>query len=249
MDKLIYTAMTGAKHLLNRQATISNNLANANTTGFRAETTAFRVAPLTPGRTGEGMMTRYFSVDSTTGFDTTPGTIATTGRELDAAIDGEGWFAVQGDDGTEEYTRDGGFQLSSDGTLVTASGRQVMGEGGPITVPADHRVLIGSDGTVSASPLSQPNSVLQLGKLKLVNPDPSEMEKSTDGLVRMRNGEAADSDGNVKVVGGALEGSNVNVVEAMVSMIEVSRQFDMQMQMLKNADQNGQSAQKLLTES
>jgi flagellar basal-body rod protein FlgF len=110
-------------------------------------------------------------------------------------------------------------------------------------------VRIGSDGTVSASPMSQPNSVLQLGKLKLVNPDPSEMEKSADGLVRMRSGEAADSDGNVKVAGGALEGSNVNVVEAMVSMIEVSRQFDMQMQMLKNADQNGQSAQKLLTES
>jgi len=247
MDKLIYTAMTGAKHLLNRQATISNNLANASTTGFRAETTAFRVAPLTPGRPGEGMMTRYFAVDSTTGFDTTPGTIATTGRELDAAIDGNGWFTVQGDDGTEGYTRDGHFELGADGTLLTASGRQVIGEGGPITVPADHRVLFGSDGTVSASPLSQPNSIIQIGKLKLVNPDTAELQKGADGLVRLRSGDSADADGNVRMVGSALEGSNVNVVEAMVSMIEVSRQFDMQLQMLKNAEQNGQSGQKLLS--
>ncbi len=247
MDKLVYTAMTGAKHLLNRQATISNNLANANTTGFRAETTAFRVAPLTPGRAGEGMMTRYFAVDSTTGFDATPGTIASTGRDLDAAIDGAGWFTVQGDDGTEGYTRDGHFEIGPDGTLMTAGGRQVIGEGGPITIPADHRVLIGSDGTVSASPLSQSNAVIQLGKLKLVNPDPAEMEKSTDGLIRMRSGDAADVDGNVRVAGSALEGSNVNVVEAMVSMIAVARQFDAQMQMLKNADQNGQAAQRLLS--
>lgn len=249
MDKLIYTAMTGAKHLLNRQATISNNLANASTTGFRAETSAFRVAPLTPGKTGEGMMTRYFAVDSTTGFDATPGTIATTGRELDAAIDGDGWFVVQGDDGTEGYTRDGHFQLSSDGTLVTASGRQVLGEGGPITVPADHRVTIGADGTISATPSHQSNAVIQLGRLKLVNPEPNRLEKGSDGLVRARDGGTADADASVRVAGGALESSNVNVVEAMVSMIAVARQFDAQMQMLKNAEQNGQAAQRLLSNS
>lgn len=249
MDKLIYTAMSGAKHLMNRQATVANNLANANTTGFRAQSTAFQVAPLTPGRPGEGMMTRYFSVESTPGVDTTPGPIQQTGRDLDAAIQGSGWFVIQGDDGTEGYTRDGHFQVAADGSLVTASGRQVLGEGGPIIIPADHRLMIGEDGTVSASPLSQSNQVIQLGRLKLVNPADADLQRADDGLMRLKAGGEADADPTVRVAAGALEGSNVNVVESMVSMISLARQFDMQMQMLKNAEQNGQSAQRLLSSS
>ena len=247
MDRLIYTAMTGAKHLLNRQATVANNLANANTVGFRAETTAFRVAPLMPGRAGEGMMTRYFAVESTPGFDQTPGPVQQTGRDLDVAIEGAGWLAVQADDGTEAYTRDGHLQINDQGVLSTASGRAVLGEGGPITIPQDHRVTIGADGTVSASPLSQSNTIIQLGKLKLVNPDGGSLQKGADGLVRQKAGGEADADPTVKVAAGALEGSNVNPIETMVSMIELARQFDMQMQLLKNADQNAQASQKLLS--
>jgi flagellar basal-body rod protein FlgF len=247
MDRMIYTAMTGAKHLLNRQAVVANNLANANTNGFRAETTAFRVAPLTPGRPGEGMMTRYFAVESTPGFDHTPGPVQQTGRDLDVAIEGAGWLAVQADDGSEAYTRDGRMQINDTGVLSTSSGRAVLGEGGPITVPQDHRVTIGSDGTVSASPLSQPNTIIQLGKLKLVNPDPATLQKGSDGLVRQKGGGEADPDPAVRVATGALEGSNVNPVETMVSMIELARQFDMQMQLIKNADQNSQASQKLLS--
>ena len=246
MDKLIYTAMTGAKHLMNRQATVANNLANLNTTGFRAETMAFRVAPLLPGRSGEGQMTRYFAVESTPGFDASSGPVQQTGRSLDVAIEGQGWLAVQADDGSEAYTRDGHFQVNEAGALMTAGGRLVIGEGGPITVPADHTILIGRDGTISAAPAQNPSQIVQLGRLKLVNPDPTLMQKGSDGLVRLRDGGEADADPTIQVAGGALEGSNVNAVEAMVSMIALARQFDMQMQMLKNAEQNGQASQRLL---
>ena len=249
MDKLIYTAMTGAKHLMNRQAVVANNLANVNTTGFRAETTAFRVAPLVPNKPGEGQMTRYFAVESTPSFDANPGPIQQTGRELDVVIDGAGWFAVQADDGTEGYTRDGHFEISDTGILTTANGRAVIGEGGPINVPQDHSILVGIDGTVSAAPAQNPSQLIQLGRLKLVNPDPSTLQKGGDGLMRLKGGGEADPDGQVHVASGALEGSNVNAVETMVSMIALARQFDLQVQLLKNAEQNGQASQRLLAQN
>jgi flagellar basal-body rod protein FlgF len=248
MDRLIYTAMSGAKAMMDRQATVANNLANANTTGFRAETVAFRVAPIVPAKAGEGQMTRYMAVDSTPSFDQTPGSIQTTGRDLDAAISGSGWFAVQDDNGNEAYTRDGHFEVNQDGLLVTASGRPVLGTGGPITVPQDNRVSIGADGTITAFPPDQKSSTIQVGQLKLVNPESTNLKKGLDGLVRTADGSDADVDPNVKVAAGSLEGSNVNPVEAMVSMIALARQFDAQMQMLKNAETNGQASTKLLSE-
>ncbi len=249
MDRLIYTAMSGAKAMMDRQATVANNLANANTTGFRAETVAFRVAPVVPARAGEGQMTRYMAVESTPGFDSASGTIQTTGRDLDAAVSGPGWFAVQAYDGTEAYTRDGHFEVDENGLLVSANGRAVIGEGGPINVPADNRVSIGADGTVTAFPPDQPNTTIELGRLKLVNPDANTLRRGPDGLMRTADGSDADADPEVRVAGGALEGSNVNPVEAMVSMIALARQFDTQMQLLKNAEQNASSSTKLLSGS
>ncbi|CAN5277196.1 flagellar basal-body rod protein FlgF [soil metagenome] len=249
MDRLIYTAMSGAKALLDRQSSVANNLANVNSTGFRAETMAFRVAPVVPAKPGEGQMTRYMSVESTPGFDQTPGPVQTTARDLDAAINGPGWFAVQADDGTEAYTRDGHFEVNEAGLLVTSNGRAVIGEGGPINVPADNSVSIGADGTITAFPPDQKNSTIQVGRLKLVNPDAKSLVKGLDGLVRTRDGSDAEVDPTVRVAGGSLEGSNVNPVEAMVSMIALARQFDTQMQMIKTAETNGQASTKLLTDS
>jgi flagellar basal-body rod protein FlgF len=238
MDRLIYTAMTGAKYLLERQATLSNNLANATTTGFRADTVGLRAVPAVSPEQG----TRVFTVETTTGADFSQGPISATGRTLDVAIQGEGWLAVQGDDGSEAYTRNGAMQVGPDGVLQLPSGLQVQGTGGPITIPADAQtVLVAPDGTVTVKAASSlmPTTV---GQLKLVNPPASDLVKSADGLFRTRSGDAADADGTVKVVDGSLEGSNVNVVEAMVGMIAASRQFEMQMKMLTTAEQNEQKA-------
>ena len=242
MDKLIYTAMTGAKHLLYRQDALAQNLANANTTGYRADTVAFRAVPIqgdTPG-------TRVFSIETTTGADFAPGPMTSTGRALDVAVQGPGWIAVQASDGNEAYTRAGNLQIGVDGTLQLPSGVQVQGEGGPITIPAGAQVTIAADGTVSAK-VPGTAAVNTVGRLKLVNPPPEELKKGLDGLFRLKNGDAAEADPNVRIAEGTLEGSNVNVVEAMVGMIAAARQFELQMKMLASAEQNEQKANTLVS--
>ncbi|MGE0557194.1 MAG: flagellar basal-body rod protein FlgF [Burkholderiales bacterium] len=244
MDRLIYVAMTGAKHTMLQQATVANNLANATTTGFRAQTAALRAAPVI----GEGLPTRTFVVDSTPGADFRPGAIQHTGRDLDIAIEGRGWIAVQAADGSEAYTRSGSLEPNANGVLQTRGGLNVMGDGGPLSVPPDTRISIARDGTVSTVPEgNRPTQVSTLGRIKLVNPDENLLVRGSDGLFRMRDGSAAPADNQVRVAGAALEGSNVNVVEAMVTMITLARQFDMQVKMMQNAEGNAQHADQVLS--
>lgn len=243
MDRLVYTAMTGASHVLQQQAAVSENLANANTTGFRATLNTFRAVPLV----GEGLSTRTFVVDSTAGSDFTPGVIQQTGRSLDVALQGAGWITVQDADGKEAYTRSGSFQMTSNGVLQTHSGLNVSGDGGPITIPPDTDVTFAKDGTISTVPNgSNATSVVVVGRLKLVNPPAEQLERGGDGLFRMKDGSVASADANTAVVPGSLEGSNVNTVEAMVNMISLARKFDMQMKMLQSADANDQRASSIM---
>jgi flagellar basal-body rod protein FlgF len=238
VDRLIYTAMTGAKYLLERQATLAHNLANASTTGFRADTVGLRAVPTTGDQAG----TRVFTVETTTGSDFSQGPMLSTGRNLDVAVQGPGWLVVQGPDGTDAYTRAGSLQTGPDGTLQLANGMQVQGTGGPLTLPADATsVDIASDGTMTVKAASSKLPTM-VGRLKLVNPAPSDLVKGLDGLFRTKSGDAADPDPAVRVAGGTLEGSNVNVVESMVGMIGAARQFELQMKMLNSAEQNEQKA-------
>lgn len=235
MDKLIYTAMTGAKHILDQQATTSHNLANATTIGFKAQIDSFRAAPVL----GNGMPTRAFVVDATVGTDFKPGNIQQTGNPLDVAVQGDGWFAVQRPDGTEAYTRNGAFVLNENGQLQTLNGMSVMGDAGPITIPPNTTVNIARDGTVSGvNTLTTPLTTTIIGRLKLTKPAANNLKRAEDGVFVTLNGQPADADASVTVVGAALESSNVNVVDTMVNMISLARQFDMQMQMLTNAQNN-----------
>ena len=243
MDRLIYTAMTGANHTINQQATVAHNLANAATTGYRAENNAFRAVPVF----GDGLPTRAFVVDSTIGADFTPGTLQTTGRDLDVAIKGSGWIAVQLDNGEEAYTRNGSLQVSPNGILLTQNGLKVKGDRGIITIPPEARITVGVDGTVSSVPITpQPNTVASVGRIKLVNPPEDSLVKGADGLFRLKDGGEAQIDARVRLVDGTLEGSNVNVVHEMVSMIDLARQFDMQMKMLESAERNAQQASEIM---
>lgn len=243
MDRLIYTSMTGASHVLQQQAAVSENLANTSTPGFRASLNTFRAVPLV----GEGLPTRSFVVDSTAGSDFTPAAFQPTGRPLDVAVNGSGWIAVQGPDGKEAYTRNGSFQISSNGVLQTRAGMNVLGEGGPITIPLGDQLTFAKDGTISIVPSgSQPNSISQVGRLKLVNPPQAQLERSDDGLFRLKDGSTAPADAKTEVVPGSLEGSNVNTVEMMVTMISLARKFDMQMKMLQSADNNAKQASSIM---
>lgn len=244
MDRLIYTAMTGAKHVFMQQAGTANNLANASTVGFKAQEHRFRAVPVL----GEGMPTRAFTVDASVSDVFDEGPLMFTGRSLDVAVQGRGWLAVQLPDGSEAYTRAGSLDVDVTGLLQTKSGYPVVGDGGPISVPPDNRVEIAPDGTVSVVPsFGTPNNANAIGRLKLVNPPEGNLVRGADGLFRLSNGQPAPADEQVRVASGTLEGSNVNVTDAMVNLISLSRQFEMQIKLLQTADTNAQRADQLLS--
>lgn len=244
MDRLIYTAMTGAKHVFMQQAGTANNLANASTVGFKAQEHRFRAVPVQ----SEAMPTRAFVVDASVADVFDEGPLMFTGRNLDVAVQGRGWLAVQLPDGSEAYTRAGSLDVDVTGLLVTKSGNSVLGDGGPISVPPDNTIEIAPDGTVSVVPtFGARNNASAIGRLKLVNPPEADLVRGADGLFRLRDGQQAPASETVKVASGALEGSNVNVTDAMVNLISLSRQFEMQIKMLQTADANAQRADQLLS--
>ena len=244
MDRLIYTAMTGAKHTFLQQAGTAHNLAHVNTIGFKVQEHRFRAVPVI----GEGMPTRAFVVDASVADVFDEGPLMYTGRNLDVAVQGRGWLAVQMPDGSEAYTRAGMLEVSVNGLLQTKGGHTVAGDGGPIDVPPDNTIEIAPDGTVSVVPtFGTPNSANAIGRIKLVNPPEADLVRGNDGFFRLRTGEAAPVDDQVRLASGTLEGSNVNVVDTMVNLISLSRQFEMQIKMMQTAETNAQRADQLLS--
>ena len=241
MDRMIYLSMSGAKATLQRQDILAHNLANVSTTGFRAELAAFRAVPVR----GDGASTRVYALESTPGHSDAPGVVQSTGRALDVAVSGKSWLAVQALDGTEAYTRGGALDIDAEGQLVTRNGLPVLGDGGPITVPANAQIEIGIDGTVTGKVGNGRSQVL--GRLKLVTPE-TPLSRGDDGLFRSDGGDL-EADPLARVQQGALEGSNVSAVETMVAMIAAARQFEQQMKMLQTAEQKEQAATRLLSNS
>ena len=249
MDRILYTAMSGAKQTMDQQAVVSHNLANVDTAGFRSQLHAMRAVPVQGEATHA---TRVSVAASTPGSDYTPGHMTTTGRELDVAVQGQGWIAVQAPDGTEAYTRRGDMQVDGDGVLLI-TGRPVIGDGGPIIVPLGSALSVGADGTLSAIGEGQgPEALVDVGRIKLVEPGEAGLVRGDDGLFRA----LPNAEGEVvplpqaeeaRLVSGVLEGSNVSAIEAMVSMIDVARRYEMQMKVISTADENAQRANNLLS--
>lgn len=233
MDRMIYLAMSAARQTMNGQAVAANNLANASTAGFKADFEAYRAMPLF----GEGQPSRVFALAERPGVDFSTGTIEHTGNDLDVAINGEGFLAVQAPDGTEAYTRAGELQLTATGQLLTRDGLPVLGNGGPIALPPSQALVIGTDGTITTRPVGQEaNTLAQVDRLRLVRPlAAADVVKGPDGLFRMKDGNPAPLDASVSVTQGALERSNVNPISAMVSMIENARQYEMAVKAMDTA--------------
>jgi len=243
MDEMIFLAMTGAKQTEYAQAINSNNLANVSTTGFRADLHSFSFAPVV----GPGVGSRVNAIINSRATDYTQGAISNTGRNLDVAIQGSGFFVIQGPDGEEAYTRAGDFRVSEGGLLSNGAGHLVMGDGGPVALPPNGSLLIGSDGTVSVQPLGQgPETLVVVDRIKLVDPDIQRLQKGSDGLLRLPEGELASPNANVRVISGALEQSNINIAKTMVTMIELSRQYEMQVNVMKTAKDNADAAAMLM---
>jgi flagellar basal-body rod protein FlgF len=235
MDHLLYVAMNGASQAMLTQAENSHNLANVSTTGFRGDLAIFQSMPVF----GPGYPTRVYNNYTNEGMvDLAQGPMQTTGRELDFAIDGEGWIAVQAADGSEAYTRAGDLRISNGGLLTTGAGHPVMGDGGVLSLQPFEKLEIGTDGTVTIQPVGQsPTALSVAGRIKLVNPPKEDLVKGEDGLMRVReDAPPPAADASVTLVSGTLEGSNVSAVEAMVKMIEVGRTFELQVQLMKQAE-------------
>ncbi len=242
MDRAIYTAMTGATAAVHRQALLSHNLANATTTGFRAELATFRSVPVQ----GDGSKTRVMALEATPGHLNTPGPAITTGNALDVMARGNAWFAVQTLDGQEAYTRNGKFEVTSEGNLVTPTGLPVLSDGGaPIQLPANAQVFVGQDGSITARTGSQPPQ--NVGRLKMVTPNAdTPLKRGDDGLFRGPGGAPLENDANARLASGVLEGSNVNAVDTMVGIIAAARQFESQLRLMQMSEANDRSAAQLL---
>lgn len=243
MDRMIFIAMSGARETMAAQAINSNNLANASTTGFRAD---FQ-ASMSQQVYGPGYASRVYATNEGAGVDFNQGSIIQTGRELDMAIEGQGWFAVQTADGSEAYTRAGDLRLDSLGRLTNGAGHTILGNGGPISLPPHAKLDIGADGTISMQPLGQAvNTLAVIDRIKMVNPPLDQLQKGSDGLMRLSSGEPAVADASVSVVSGALESSNVNSVGSMVKMIELARQYETHIKLMSTAEENDKAAASMI---
>lgn len=239
---MIYVAMNGARETMRAQTVLNHNIANVSTPGFRALQHSLQSAPVS----GSGFDTRINAVSGPNGWNPAPGSMINTGQELDVAIQGEGWFAVQTADGEEAYTRAGSFRVNSLRMLETASGHLVLGNGGPISLPPYQSVEIGNDGQISIVPQGQnPDTVAEVDRLKLVNPPTEELRPGSDGLYRLADGTAF-ADPTVRVNKGQLEDSNVNPSAALVQMIEISRHYEMQIRAMNTAAENDEAAARLM---
>lgn len=234
MDKLLYIAASGAKQDLLGTSVRANNLANAQTTGFKAQLEQARAMPAF----GEGLPTRVFSMTENPSNNYEGGPMIQTHRDLDVAIQGDGWLSVLDAQGNEAYTRAGSLQLGADGALEDAHGRRIVGDVGEFFLPIPlSNINIATDGTVSVRPQGAPETVLEeVGRLKFVNPNVRDMERGEDGLFRLKSGQDAAEDIGVRVITGMLESSNVNAVEEMISMIGLQRHYELQVKMMKKAD-------------
>ena len=243
MDKSIYVAMTGANQALNATAIHANNLANIGTTGFRADYAQARAMPVISNQ----LATRVFAMTERAGTNQASGVLEETGRDLDLAVAGEGWIAVLATDGSEAYTRAGDLRLDVSGQLTTGSGLPVMGNGGPIALPPSETITIAKDGTISVRELGASSETLaQVDRVKLVNPEPGQLYKGTDGLMHSRENQGVAADSEVQVQAGFLERSNVNSVAELTDIISLSRQFEMQVKLMQMAKENSEASARLL---
>lgn len=243
MDKMLYLSMTGAAQSMAAQNIHANNLANVDTVGFKADYAQAISFPVH----GDTFPSRVYALSESAGVDYEQGSLISTGRDLDIAIEGEGWLAVTDAQGNEAFTRSGELFVEASGFVKTRTGLNVMGNAGPLILPEFEKIEIGADGTVSVRALGQgPEGLAAVDRIKLVNPDLSDLQKGADGLFRRKDGLVEPPEASVRVVTGALEGSNVNAVESMLAVLSAARSFEMQVKMMNKAEEMDQASARLL---
>ena len=246
MDKYLYVAMTGASQNALAQKAHANNLANISTNGFQRDLEQARSMPVF----GDSFPARAFALSERPATDFTPGALVQTGRDLDVAVSGDGWLAVQAPDGSEAYVRTASMNVDALGILRAGNGMPIMGNAGPIAVPPQQQIEVGEDGTISVRAMGEgPRVMAEVDRIKLVQPDLKNMTKGQDGLIHTVNGQPARADANVRVTSGFLEASNVNAVEEMTSVLALSKQFELHIKMMNTAKEDDQAMTRVLAMS
>jgi len=244
MDKGVFIAMTTGQQNMDAMAIRSNNLANANTAGFNSD---FAQARSMGVYYGDGHMTRSYALTESPGTNLARGSLIETGRDLDVAIEGDGWIAVQAEDGTEAYTRAGNLKVDPLGQLLSGNNLPILGNGGPIAIPPADKISIGADGTITIIPQGQQATVLTtVDRIRLVKPDETQLYKGADGLLRKKDGEPEAADASLRLQSGFLESSNINAVDELVSIMELSRQFEMNVKLMQTFQENSAASARLL---
>lgn len=244
VDKYLYVAMTGASQNALAQKAHANNLANISTNGFQRDLEQARSMPVF----GDSFPARAFALSERPATDFTPGALVETGRDLDVAVSGDGWLAVQAPDGSEAYVRTASMNVDALGILRAGNGMPIMGNGGPIAVPPQQQIEVGQDGTISIRAQGEgPRVMAQVDRIKLVQPDLKTMSKGLDGLIHTNDGQPAPADANVQVVSGFLEASNVNAVDEMTSVLALSKQFELHIKMMNTAKEDDQAMTRVLS--
>lgn len=246
MDRLLWIAMSGAKEDFHSLAVRGNNLANADTTGFKADFEQSRAMSVF----ADAYPTRAFAMAERPGYNCTDGALQTTDRALDIAIQGDGLLAVTSKEGDEAYTRFGNLRVDEDGVLRTGNGLDVLDEDGVQIVlpPLLEAMSISPDGVISGRPQGADSAIVEeYQRIKLVRPDWRAVEKGYDGLFRRSDGRLMDQDPAVRVKSGMLEASNVNPVEELTSLIRIQRQYDTEVKMMKTASSMDEAQNRLMS--
>lgn len=244
MDRMIHTALSGMEAAMTRQRVTASNLANAQTTGFRAETFTVDPAQLK----GPALEARAMNRGSVHGADMRSGAMVETGNPLDIAIGGNALLALQGADGSEVYSRRGDLSVGASGVLQNGDGRPVMGQAGPITIPPGRNLSIGQDGTISARDPAAPDAPAEeLGRIKLASMEGSRIAKDTDGFMRVVGGGILPTDQAATLTSGALEQSNVDTTQVLVDMIEAQRSFERRAKLFSTANEIDTSGARLMS--
>ena len=246
MDKYLYVAMTGASQNALAQKAHANNLANISTNGFQRDLEQARSMPVF----GDSFPARAFALTERPGTDFSPGAMIETGRDLDVAVSGDGWMAVQNPDGGESYVRSASMNVDALGVLRAGNGMPIMGNGGPIAVPPQQNIEVGADGTISIRAMGEgPRVMAEVDRIKLVQPDLKNMTKGLDGTIHTKDGQPAQADANVKLTSGFLQASNVNAVEEMTAVLALSKQFELHIKMMNSAKEDDQAMTRVLAMS
>ncbi|MFT2110682.1 flagellar basal-body rod protein FlgF [Marinomonas sp. 2405UD68-3] len=243
MDRALYLAMSGGKQTMHAQTVHANNLANVSTTGFRSDFEQARSMQIN----GEHFPSRVYAMTENPGTRFESGGLIQTDRNLDIAIQDKGFITVQDELGRESYTRAGNLQITSSGQLVTATGLPVMGNDGPIFLPPLDQINFGDDGTISIVPQGGTLAeIAVINQVKLVSPDTKQLEKGSSGLIYGKDGQVFDQSPDAKIISGFIEGSNVNAVEEMTHIMNLSRRFELNIKVMDTVRNNENAAARIL---